>query len=326
MKQTINIILGIALFALVVGAVAAIGYFAIGQEQKDESIQGQVEVEEYRVSFKIPGRVKAIYVREGDHVKAGDRLALLDAPDIEAKKDQATSVEQAAAAMSEMANNGAREEQIRAARELWEQAKAAKEIAEKSYERVNRLYEGGVMTAQKRDETLAMLKASTAQCEAAKSQYDMAVKGAREEEKRAADAKRSQAQGVVKEVNSYLKDTTQFAEFEGEVAAIYPKVGELVGSGSPIMTIAMMDDAWGTFNIREDKLKGLKVGSVITAYCPAFDKEIKLKVFAMKDQGTYATWKATKDKGQYDIKTFEVKARPTHAVDGLRPGMSLILR
>lgn len=326
MKQTINIILGIALFVLVVGAVAAIGHFTVGQEEKDESIQGQVEVEEYRVSFKIPGRIKDIYVREGDHVKAGDRLALLDAPDIEAKHDQATSVEQAADAMTDMANNGAREEQIRGARELWEQAKAAKEIAQKSYERVNRLYEGGVMTAQKRDETLALLKANTAQCEAAKSQYDMALKGAREEEKRAAAAKRSQAQGVVKEVNSYLKETVQRAEFDGEVAAIYPKIGELVGSGSPVMTIAMMNDAWGTFNVREDKLKGMKIGTVITAYCPAFDKDIKLKVFAMKDQGTYATWKATKEKGQYDIKTFEVKARPVHSIDGLRPGMSLILK
>ncbi|MCQ2244652.1 MAG: HlyD family efflux transporter periplasmic adaptor subunit [Bacteroidaceae bacterium] len=325
MKQVINIILGIALFVLVVAAVAAIGEFAIGKQEKDESIQGQVEVEEYRVSFKIPGRIKNILVREGDHVRAGDRLAVLDAPDIEAKHDQATSVVDAATAMSDMANNGAREEQIRGARELWEQAKAAKEIMEKSYERVNRLYEGGVMTAQKRDETLAQYKAATAQCEAAKSQYDMAVKGAREEEKRAAAAKRSQAQGVVKEVNSYINETVQRAEFDGEVAAIYPKVGELVGSGSPVMTIAMMDDAWGTFNIREDKLKGIKIGSVITAFCPAFDKDIKLKVFAMKDQGTYATWKATKEKGQYDIKTFEVKARPVNAEEGLRPGMSLIL-
>jgi len=326
MKQTINIILGIALFVLVVAAIAAIGHFTIGEEQKDESVQGQVEVEEYRVSFKIPGRVKEIYVREGDYVKAGDRLALLDAPDIEAKKEQATSVEDAASAMSEMANNGAREEQIRGAKELWEQAKAAKEIAEKSYQRVNRLYEGGVMTAQKRDEAYAMLKANTAQCEAAKSQYDMAVKGAREEEKRAAAAKRGQAQGVVKEVNSYLQETVQRAEFDGEVAAIYPKVGELVGSGSPVMTIAMMNDAWGTFNIREDKLKGIKIGTTITAFCPALDKDIKLKVFAMKDQGTYATWKATKEKGQYDIKTFEVKARPVETIDALRPGMSLIYK
>ncbi|MCF0244697.1 MAG: HlyD family efflux transporter periplasmic adaptor subunit [Bacteroidaceae bacterium] len=326
MKQAINITLGILLFALVVGAVAAIGHFTIGKEQKDESVQGQVEVEEYRVSFKIPGRVKDICVREGDFVKKGDRLAVLDAPDVEAKGVQASSVEDAAQALSDMANKGAREEQIRGAMELWHQAQAAKEIAEKSYERVNRLYEGGVMTAQKRDEAQAMLNATTAQCEAAKSQYDMAVKGAREEEKRAAAAKRNQAKGVVQEVNSYLKERVQYAEFDGEVSAIYPKIGELVGSGSPIMTVSMMDDAWGTFNIREDKLKGMKVGSEFMAYCPAFDKDIKLKVFAMKDQGTYSVWKATKEKGQYDIKTFEIKARPVDKVEGLRPGMSLIMK
>lgn len=326
MKQALNIILGILLFAIVVGAVAAIGYFTIGQEEKDETVQGQVEVEEYRVSFKIPGRVKQILVREGDRVSAGDKLAILDAPDIEAKKTQATSVEEAAAAMSDMANRGAREEQIRGAYELWQQAIAAKDIAQKSYERVNRLYEGGVMTAQKRDEALAMLNATTAQAEAAKSQYDAAVKGAREEEKRAATAQKRQAQGVVAEVNSYLNERVQYAEFDGEVSAIYPKVGELVGSGSPIMSIALMNEAWGTFNIREDKLHGMKIGSEITAYCPAFDKDIKMKVFAIKDQGSYAVWKATKDKGEFDIKTFEVKARPVTAIEGLRPGMSLILK
>ena len=326
MKQTINIILGIALFVLVVGAVAAIGHFTVGQEEKDESIQGQVEVEEYRVSFKIPGRIKDIYVREGDHVRAGDRLALLDAPDIEAKHDQATSVEQAADAMTDMANNGAREEQIRGARELWEQAKAAKEIAQKSYERVNRLYEGGVMTAQKRDETLALLKANTAQCEAAKSQYDMALKGAREEEKRAAAAKRSQAQGVVKEVNSYISETVQRAEFDGEVAAIYPKVGELVGSGTPVMTISMMDKVWAVFNVKEDRLQGLKPNDEISVYSPALDQDLTLKVTSIKDQGSFAVWKPTKDNGGYDLKTFEVKAVPTAKVEGLRPGMSLIYK
>lgn len=326
MKQGINIILGILLFVLIVLGVAAIGYFTIGEEQKDESIQGQVEVEEYRVSFKLPGRVKQIFVHEGDQIKAGAKLAVLDAPEVEAKKQQATSVVEAATAMTDMANNGAREEQIRGAYELWQQANAAKEIAEKSYERVNRLYEGGVVTAQKRDEALAMLQASTAQAEAAKSQYDMAQKGAREEEKRAAAAKTKQAQGAVAEVNSYIKETVQYAEFDGEVMSVYPKVGELVGAGSPVISVAMIDDAWGTFNVREDKLNGMKIGSEITVFCPAFDKNIKMKVFAIKDQGSYAVWKATKDKGQYDVKTFEVKARPVSKVEGLRPGMSLILK
>jgi HlyD family secretion protein len=225
-----------------------------------------------------------------------------------------------------MANNGARKEQIQGAYELWQQAKAAKEIAEKSYNRVQRLFDEGVMTAQKRDEALAMYKASEAQEKAAKSQYDMAVNGARAEEKAAAQGQVKAFSGQMDEVKVYEKETIQIAPIAGEVSTIYPKVGELLGSGSPIMTISIMDDLWGAFNMREDQLKGLKKGDTFTAYLPAFDKEIEMKVSSIKDQGSYATWKATKSNGQFDMKTFEVKARPTKKFDGLRPGMSVLVR
>ena len=154
----------------------------------------------------------------------------------------------------------------------------------------------------------------------------MAMEGARKEEKKAAAAQVNQAQGAVQEVRSYKRELVQTAQMEGEVSTVYPKVGELVGTGSPIMSISVMNDMWGTFNVREDLLKGMKVGSEITAYSPAFDKNIKLKVFYIKDQGSYAVWKATKSNGQYDLKTFEVKARPVEKIDGLRPGMSLIVK
>lgn len=127
-------------------------------------------------------------------------------------------------------------------------------------------------------------------------------------------------------MKSILRETVQRATAEGEVTTIYPKVGELVGMGSPIMSIAMTNDLWGTFNVREDQLKGMKVGETFKAYIPAFDKEIEMKVYSLKDEGSYATWKATKTTGQYDLKTFEVKARPTKKFDGLRPGMSLIIK
>ena len=165
-----------------------------------------------------------------------------------------------------------------------------------------------------------------AQCKAAQSQYDMAVNGARMEDKMAAAAQVGRAKGAVQEVNSYIHETVQTAQKEGEVSDIYPKVGELVGTGSPIMSISMMDDMWGTFNVREDQLGGLKVGSELTAFVPAFNKSVKMKVYYLKDQGSYAVWKATKANGQYDLKTFEVKARPIEKLDGLRPGMSLIYK
>jgi HlyD family secretion protein len=172
----------------------------------------------------------------------------------------------------------------------------------------------------------ANYKAMEAQMKAAQSQYDMAVNGARMEDKMAAAAQVGRARGAVNEVNSYIHETVQVAQMEGEVADIYPKVGELVGTGSPIMSIAVMEDMWGTFNIREDQLNGMKVGSEFTAFVPAFNKDIKMKVYYLKDQGSYAVWKATKANGQYDLKTFEVKARPVEKLEGLRPGMSLIIK
>ena len=236
------------------------------------------------------------------------------------------SAADAASAVAQMAQNGARKEQVQAAAQLYEQAKAGLEIAEKSYNRIQRLFDEGVVSAQKRDEVYANYKAMEAQMKAAQSQYDMAVNGARMEDKMAAAAQVGRAKGAVNEVNSYIHETVQIAQMEGEVADIYPKVGELVGTGSPIMSIAVMDDMWGTFNVREDQLGDMKVGSEFTAYVPAFKKDVKMKVYYLKDQGSYAVWKATKANGQYDLRTFEVKARPVEKLDGLRPGMSLIIK
>ena len=308
-SQHKNILLAIAGFVAVVIIVALIGFLALGREPDVK--QGQVEVSEYRVSSKVPGRILEIRVKEGDYVKVGDTLAILDAPDVRAKMEQARSAENAAAALELKAQNGARKEQIQGAFSVLQQAKAGYEIAEKSYNRIQRLFDEGVVSAQKRDEVYANYKAMEAQMKAAQSQYDMAVNGARMEDKMAAAAQVGRARGAVNEVNSYIHETVQVAQMEGEVADIYPKVGELVGTGSPIMSIAVMEDMWGTFNIREDQLNGMKVGSEFTAFVPAFNKDV---------------WKATKANGQYDLKTFEVKARPVEKLEGLRPGMSLIIK
>lgn len=323
-KQHKSVLLGVVSFAAIIIIVGIIGALTIGTEK--DYIQGQVDVSEYRVSSKVPGRILEIRVKEGDFVHAGDTLAILDAPEVEAKKVQAQSVENAAAAISDMAQEGARKEQVQGAFELWQQAKAGAEIYKKSYERVQRLFDEGVLSEQKRDEAYAQYKAYEAQEKAAKSQYDMAKNGAREQERRAAASQLGQAKGVVQEVSSYIHETVQIAQMDGEVANIYPKVGELVGTGSPIMTISLMNDMWGTFNVREDRLNGMKVGDTFTAFIPAFNKDVELKVCSIKDQGSFATWKATKSNGQFDLKTFEVKARPVQKFEGLRPGMSLVVK
>ncbi|MCD8319081.1 MAG: efflux RND transporter periplasmic adaptor subunit [Paraprevotella sp.] len=323
-KQYHNVIWALVALVIIIAAVASAGMLLLGHD--DESIQGQMEASEYRVSSKVPGRILHLYVKEGDHVKAGDTLAVLEAPDVEAKLSQAEAVEKAAQAIKNKADRGTRTEQLQGAYEMWQKAKAGLEIAEKSYGRVDRLFKEGVMSAQKRDEAYADFQAMKATERAAQSQYQMARNGAQREDKEAAAAQVAQAKGAIAEVNSYIDETVLRAQMDGEVSEIFPKVGELVGTGAPIMNITMLDDRWATFNVREDLLKELTVGKTFTAYVPAFNKDIELKVTYMKDRGTYAAWKATKTTGQFDLKTFEVRAVPVNAKEALRPGMSVIIK
>lgn len=317
-----NILLAVIGFTAVVFIVALIGFFTIGHEP--EIIQGEVEVSEYRVSSKLPGRIVELRVKEGDFVHVGDTLAILEVPEVDAQKKVAEATGEATQAIQSLTDAGTRKEQIQGAYELLQQARAASDIAQKTYTRMQNLYNEGVISGQKRDEAFAAYKATEAQVKAAQSQYDMARNGARRQEKEIAAKNAQAARSAVDVVSSLLRETVQVAQVEGEVSEVYPKVGELVGMGSPIMTISMMNDLWGTFNIREDQLEGMKVGDTFSAYCPAFNKTLKLRVFYIHDQGSYAVWKATKTNGQYDLKTFEVKARPVNRFDGLRPGMSLI--
>ena len=210
---------------------------------------------------------------------------------------------------------------------MWQKAQAGLEIAKKSYDRVRNLYEKGVMSAQKKDEAEANYQAMVATEKAARSQYEMAKEGARREDKAAAAALVNQASGAVAEVESYKKEGALVSPIDGEVSERFPEIGELVGTGAPIMNILDMNDIWVTFSIREDLLSQIRIGDEVKAFVPALgNQNVQLKVYAMKDMGTYAAWKATKTSGQYDAKTFEVKARPVQAVEGLRPGMSVILK
>ena len=322
--QRINTFIALAVLGVVIATVCIIGSITYGKT--NEIMQGQMEATEYRVSSKIPGRIMEFRVKEGQKVKAGDTLAIIEAPEVKAKKVQAEAVKTAAVALNDKAEAGAREEQIQGAYELWQKAKVNRDIWEKSFNRVSNLYKEGVVSEQKYDETKAQYDAAIATEKAAKSQYDMAVKGAQKEDKEMAAAKVEQAKGVVEEVDSYINETILLAYADGEVTDIFPHIGELVGTGAPIMNIAMMDDMWATFNVREDHLKNLPLGSRFTAEIPALGASVVMEVNYMKDRGDFAAWKATKQTGQYDLKTFEVRAVPTAEVEGLRPGMTVIYR
>lgn len=314
--------------SIIIAVISIVIIVGLCIPQPEEIIQGEAETTDYRVSSKVPGRVLEIKVSEGDMVRKGDTLVILEAPDIQAKLTQAEAAFQAAQALESKARTGARREQIQSAYEVWQKAIAGREVAEKTYNRVNRLFEQGVMAEQKRDEALANYRAMIASENAAKSQYDMAVNGTRHEDINAASAQVSRAQGAISEVSSYVDETVLVASADGIVTEIFPEIGELVGTGAPIMNISMIDDIWFTFNVREDFLPGLTVGNEVEVYVPAFDKDVTVKITRIKEVGTFATWKATKALDKYDLKTFEVQAYPVNSSEllGLRGGMSAVLK
>lgn len=305
--------------------VAIFGF--IFWEPAPEYLQGEAEATEVRISGKVPGRIEMFMFNEGDRVQQGDTVAILDSPEVMAKYSQAEAAEAAAQALNDKADRGTRSEQIVMAYQTWQKAKAAAEVAAKTYNRVQKLYENEVVPAQKKDEAEANYKAMQATEQAAKAQYEMARNGAQKEDKMAAEAQLNRAKGAVAEVQAYVKETYLISPISGEVSERYPKVGELVGTGSPVMDILDLSDMWVSFNVREDQLGDFRLGETFKAFIPALEnKEVELKVTYLKDMGSYAAWRATKTTGQYDMKTFRVKAKPTEKVEGLRPGMSVLKR
>ena len=320
-----SLLLGVIALLAVVIIVALVGILTLRPEPM--MIQGEAEAAEYRVSGKVPGRVEMYLYEEGEKVHKGDTLVLIYSPEVEAKKEQALAAREMAEAVNRKAQNGAQREQITGAYELYQKAKAGEEIYRKSYERVERLYEKGVVSAQKRDEVEAQYKAAAATVRAAKSQYDMALAGAREEDKAAAAAQVARVDGILKEVAAAEAERYLLSPCDGEVSEIFPKVGELVGQGSPVMSIVDMTDVWFSFSVREDMLSRFTPGCQIAVHIPALGTERAYPVVVthVKAMGTYATWRTTKQNGGYDVRTFDVKCRPLTTIDGLRPGMTAIV-
>lgn len=320
-KKDKALILTIVVIIAILATLAIIGFLCL--KPGPDTVQGQGEATEIRISGKLPGRVAEIFVEEGQTVKAGDTLVRITSSLIEAKMEQAKAMETAAEAANAKVDAGARPQIIEGARDIWMQAKAAAEITKKTYDRMQNLFAKGVVSEQKRDEAKAAYDAAKAGEAAAKSQYDLARSGAQHEDKQASSAMVTVAQGGVKEVNALLEDQYLTAPYDGEITVIYPNVSELIATGAPVMTL-QKDDHWAVFNVRETLLKDIKVGSVLKVRIPALDKEVEMKVFYIKDLGTYANWQATKATGDYDARTFQIKCRPEKPVENFRPGMSVL--
>ena len=324
-KKERSLVVGLIALIVIIVVLALIGLFLLKPEP--QIIQGQAEATQVRVSGKLPGRVVEFMVEEGQHVLAGDTLVHIHSSLVEAKLSQAEAMETVAKAQNKKVDSGTRVELLNSAYDMWQQAQAGLTIAKKTYERMQSLYKKGVVSEQKRDEAEAAYKAMVATESAAKSQYEMAKAGAQAEDKAAAAAMVAAAQGSVAEVESILSDSYLTAPTDGEISDIFPNVGELVSLGAPIMNVLKLDDMWVSFNVREDLLENLTMGAEVQAIIPALEnKEVTLKVFYIRDMGSYAVWRATKVTGQYDAKTFQVKARPVETVDNLRTGMSVLLK
>ena len=324
-KSKRNLWIGIGVVIAVVVIVALIGVVALRPEP--EVLMGEVMATEYRVANKVPGRLDTLYVEESSQVRVGDTLAYISSPEVDAKLTQAKAARTAASAQSSKANSGARQQQIASAYEMWQKAQAGVDIAKKSYDRVQALYDKKVVSAQKRDEVEAQYKAAMATANAAKQQYDLAMEGAQSQDRLAAQALVAQASGAVSEVESYIHDRFLIAPCDGEVMEIYPKRSELLGTGSPVMSILDMNDVWFTFSVREDLLQDLKVGSVVEVQIPALGEQTyKAKVTYLRAMASYATWRATKTNGQYDVKSFDVKLVPQEKIPDMRPGMTVIIK
>lgn len=311
----------ILIVVLLIAALAVIGFLTI--EQGPDTIQGQAEASEVRISGKLPGRVVKLYVEEGQEVHKGDTLVHIHSTLAEAKLDQAQAMEEVAQAADKKVDAGTRIQIVEAAKDVWVQSQAALGIAEKTYERLESLFEEGVVSEQKRDEAKAAYEAAKAGEAAAKSQYDLALAGPQEEDKTAASAMVKAAKSGVKEVDAVLKDQYLLAPCDGRITVVYPEVSELIAMGAPVMSL-QKDDHWAVFNMRETSLKNLREGSKIKVRIPALDREVVMEVFYIRDLGTYANWQATKSTGDFDARTFQVKARAADHIEGFRPGMSVI--
>lgn len=309
------------------GIVAAIAYGLFEAIQPSPlDFQGQVEAREVDVAAKVAGRVRTVLVREGDAVSLGDVLFELDSPELNAKLAQANAGRDAAAAMQNKADTGAREEEIRMAQFAWARAQSAADLAETTFERFDVLYKEGLIAEQKYDEAATNAKAATDAARAARAQYDMAVNGARAEDKAAAAALVGQADGVIAEVTAYRKETHLTAPIGGEVSSVLIDAGELAPTGFPIITLVDLSDSWVVLNVREDHLNHFQKNTTTTGTVPALgNRAVELSVYYIAPLADFATWHATRYSSGYDIKTFEVRLRPSEAIDGLRPGMSVLI-
>lgn len=317
----------VLLSAAAVACLLVLGVgFWMGTHPSKEPLYGVMQAKTVDVAAKVTGRVETLPVHEGDTVSAGQLLMTLDIPEVEAKLKEVEALKSAATARQSLVDEGARPQEIRAAKAQMQRAQAGQELAQKTFNRVHALYREGLISKQKHDEALAQKKSADELLAAAKEQYDIALTGARTQEKQAATALTAQATGGVEQVESLVKEKNVTSPIASEISRIYVEIGEVAAAGLPLATLVDLSDQWAVFNIREDDMPKITKGAVLSAEIPALNaKNVQFKVYFINPRGDYATWRATRQSSGYDLRTFEVRARPVQPVSDLRPGMSVIV-
>ncbi|ABV89056.1 HlyD family secretion protein [Shewanella pealeana] len=317
-----NRILAAVAFIVLIGAL--VYGLILAYSPKPQLLQGQIEAREYNISSKVPGRVEEVLVRRGDKVNEGDLLYAIYSPELKAKLMQAEGGRDAALAMQQEADNGARKQQIAASKEQWLKAQAAAKLARTTFDRVEVLFNEGVLARQKRDEAFTQWQAAKYTEQAALAMYQMADEGARVETKAAAAGNARMAEGAVNEVSAILADSQMRSPKTGEISEVLLQAGELAPSGFPVVSLIDMNDAWAVFQVREDQLKKFKQGDVLKLTIPALEREVEFTVSHIGVMGEFATWRATESGHDFDMRTFEVELRPNETIKDLRVGMSIL--
>ena len=323
----------LALFILIVLGTIAYGLYKSNAHSEPEviTLQGQMQMQQTSIAAKVPGRIAQIMVTEGDTVTAGQQLVEMDSPEINAKINQARAGKQIAQSQLDKAENGARPQEIAQAKAAWQANKAASDLAENTYQRVNRLYEEGLMARQKRDEAYAQYLATQDQTEAARLQYDLALEGARTEDKSAATAQVAQVDAKLDEALVAKEEANLRSPIAGIVDNVIVSAGEVIGQGVPLLTLVDTNDQWVVLNVTESYLNQFAIGQTFTGTIPALSSADKpytkqFTVYATSTLSDFATWRPTNNDDGFDVRTFEVKARPSKPDARIRSGMSVVVR
>lgn len=325
MKSSTSKIIVIAALLLVVAVAYGVWLAA---RPKAIVLQGQMDARHTDIAAKVPGRVGKVLVKEGDRVAVNTPLLEMDAPEIDAKVAEARAGQEAAEAVARKADNGARAQEVQMAYQTYLRAQAAADLSATTYKRVKTLADEGLLARQKRDEAYTKYITDAEQAKAARAQYNMARQGARSEDKDAAHAQARMVAAKVDQAKVAEDEAHLKSPVTGVVDSVLIHAGEIVPQGVPVVTVVDLQDQWLVLNVREDVLGHFGIGQTFEGTLPALGeagKNLRFTVFASKALPDFATWRATRNNDGFDMRTFEIRARPTQPLAQLRPGMSVLV-